>query len=151
MPQLSNNESRGFTHIFKVSAADLNTSGYLTSNEKIIGSIPAGGIVTGCALVNNTAFSGTSTNVTFAVGTTTGTATEFLAATDVDSSSFKAAFNTGTVLVNSSAVGYSINNTTSAVPIYLRVAGTISAAGVAAGDWSILLTILDPALLAANA
>jgi hypothetical protein len=150
MPQLSNQETRGFTHIFKVSAADLNTSGYLTSTEKIIGSIPAGGIVTGCALVNNTAFSGTSTNVTFAVGTLTGTATEFLAATDVDSASFKAAFNTGTVLVNSAA-GYSINNTTSAVPVYLRVAGTISTAGVAAGDWSILLTILDPALLAANA
>jgi hypothetical protein len=50
-----------------------------------------------------------------------------------------------------SAAGYSINNTASAVPIYLKVGGTISAAGVAAGDWLILLTILDPALIANNA
>jgi hypothetical protein len=150
MPKLANQESRGFTHAFKVSAADLNTSGYLTSTQKIVASIPAGGIVTGCALVNNTPFAGTSTDVTFAVGTLSGTATEFLAATDVDSSSFKAAFNTGTVLVNTAA-GYSINNSASAVPVYLKVGGTISAAGVAAGDWLVLLTILDPALIASNA
>jgi len=144
MPKLSVQENRGFTDTLKVTAADLNTTGYLTSSQKIIGYIPAGGIVTGCAVVVNTAPVGAS-DLTLSVGTTTGTPVEFIAnagnAIDLDALT-KSNFNTGTVLLNSAA-GYSINNTASAVPIYAKFGGTI--ASLTAGEWFFALEILDPA------
>lgn len=146
MPQLTNNESRGFTHALKITSADLNTTGYLASSQKIVGYIPAGGIVTNCAVVVNTAAAG-ATDITIGVGTLSGTATEFIASTDLDALT-KSAFNTGTVLVNTAA-GYSINNTTSAVPIYAKFGGTI--ANLTAGEWLIAYTLLDPANLVNNA
>jgi len=146
MPQLSNQESRGFTHVLKITSADLNTTGYLTSSQKIVGYIPAGGIVTNCAVVVNTAAAG-ATDITIGVGTLSGTATEFIASTDLDALT-KSAFNTGTVLVNSAA-GYSINNTASAVPIYAQFGGTI--ANLTSGEWLIAYTLLDPASLVNNA
>jgi hypothetical protein len=150
MPQLTNQESRGFTHAFKITAADLNTTGYLTSSQKIIGYIPAGGIVTNCAVVVNTAAAG-ATDITFSAGTTSGSPFEFIAnagaAIDLDALT-KANFNTGTVLINTAA-GYSINNTASAVPIYVKFGGTI--ANLTAGEWYVTYTLLDPALIASNA
>lgn len=146
MPQLANNESRGFTHALKITSTDLNATGYLTSSQKIVGYIPAGGIVTNCAVVVNTAAAG-ATDITIGVGTLSGTATEFIASTDLDALT-KSAFNTGTVLVNSAA-GYSINNTASAVPIYAKFGGTISS--LTAGEWLIAYTLLDPANLVNNA
>ena len=145
MSQLSNQESRGFTHSFKVTGVELATTGYLTSSQKIIGYIPPGGIVTSCAVVVNAAPVG-ATDLVLGVGTLSGTATEFITIADLDAL-VKANFNTGTVLVNTAA-GYSINNTTSAVPIYARFTGTVGS--LTAGEWLIAYTLLDPASLASN-
>ena len=152
MPQLANNESRGFTHYFKFTAADLINPSFLTSSEKVIAQIPAGGIVTNVALYEPVAFSGTSNDVTLSVGSVAGTATNMIATTDIDASSgaFILGFNTGTVLVNA-ADGYVANATTSATPILLRVGGTLTAAGVATGEWVVAMTILDPAAVFSNA
>jgi hypothetical protein len=152
MPQLSNNESRGFTHYFKFTAADLTSSSFLTSSERVIAQIPAGGIVTNVALYEPVAFSGTSTDVTISVGSVAGTSTNMIATTDIDATSgaFVLGFNTGSVLVNTAA-GYVANATTSAVPIQVRVAGTLTAAGVATGEWVVAMTILDPGAAFSNA
>lgn len=143
MPQLANQESRGFTHAYRITAADLLTSGYLTSSERVIASLPAGAIVTNAAVVVNTAMAG-PTDLTISVGTVTGTATNMIASTDLDALT-KVAVNSGTALVNTST-GYVANNTTSATPIYARFGGTL--ASLTAGDITIALTILDPAALA---
>lgn len=152
MPQLANNESRGFTHYFKFTAADLINPSFLTSSEKVIAQIPAGGVVTNVALYEPVPFSGTSTDISFSVGSVAGTSTNMIAATDIDASSgaFILAFNTGSVLVNTAA-GYVANATTSAVPIQVRVTGTLTAAGVAAGEWVVAMTILDPGAAFSNA
>lgn len=144
MPQLTNNESRGFTHALKITSADLNTTGYLTSSQKIVGYIPAGGIVTNCAVVVNTAAAG-ATNITLAIGTTSGTATELIASTDLDALT-KVAYNTGTAVDTEPGL---VNNTTSAVPIYALFGGTISS--LTAGEWLVAYTLLDPANLVNNA
>jgi hypothetical protein len=144
MPQLTNNESRGFTHGLKITSTDLNATGYLTSSQKIIGYIPAGGIVTNCAVVVNTAAVG-ATNITLAVGTTSGTATELIASTDLDALT-KVAYNTGTAVDTEPGL---VNNTASAVAIYALFGGTI--ANLTAGEWLIAYTLLDPANLVNNA
>jgi hypothetical protein len=152
MPQLTNNESRGFTHYFKFTATDLINSSFLTSSEKVIGQIPPGGVVTNVALYEPVAFSGTSTDITISVGSVAGTSTNMIASTDIDATSgaFIQAFNTGSVLVNTAA-GYVSNATTSAVPIQVRVGGTLTAAGVATGEWVVAMTILDPGAAFSNA
>ena len=153
MPQLANQESRGFTHYFKFTAADLINSSFLSSSERVIAQIPPGGIVTNVALYEPVAFSGTSTNVTISVGSVAGTSTNMIDTTDIDATSgaFVLAFNTGTALVNTAATGYVANATTSAVPIQVRVAGTLTAAGVATGEWVVAMTILDPGAAFSNA
>lgn len=152
MPQLSNQEARGFTHYFKFTAADLTTSSFLTSSEKVIAQIPAGGVVTNVALYEPVAFTGTSTDLTISVGSVAGTSTNMIVTTDIDASSgaFILGFNTGTVLVNTAA-GYVANATTSSTPISIRVAGTLTAAGVATGEWVVAMTILDPGAAFSNA
>lgn len=141
MPQLANQESRGFTHAYRITAADLLTSGYLTSSERVIASLPAGAIVTNAAVVVNTALAGAS-DITISVGTVTGTASNLIASTDLDALT-KVAYNTGSAVDTEPGL---VNNATSATPIYARFGGTL--ASLTAGDITIALTILDPAALA---
>ena len=141
MPQLANQESRGFTHAYRITAADLLTSGYLTSSERVIASLPAGAIVTNAAVVVNTALAGAS-DITISVGTVTGTASNLIASTDLDALT-KVAYNTGSAVDTEPGL---VNNATSATPIYARFGGTL--ASRTAGDITIALTILDPAALA---
>jgi len=141
MPQLANQESRGFTHAYRITAADLLTSGYLTSSERVIASLPAGAIVTNAAVVVNTAMAGPS-DLTISVGTVTGTASNLIASTDLDALT-KVAYNTGSAVDTEPGL---VNNATSATPIYARFGGTL--ASLTAGDITIALTILDPAALA---
>jgi hypothetical protein len=145
MAQLLNNESRGFTHFYTFTAADLTTTGYLTSSQREIARIPAGGIVLNAALYEGTAFGGTSADVAFSVGSVSGTATNMIQSTDIDASSgtFILAVNTGTSLVLTTAA-YVANAAYTTEPVYLKVAGTLTAAGVASGEWTVGLTILDP-------
>ena len=152
MPQLTNQESRGFTHYFKFTAADLINPSFLTSSEKVIAQIPAGGVVTSVALYEPVAFTGTSTDVSISVGSVAGTSTNMIATTDIDATSgaFILGFNTGSVLVNTAA-GYVANAATSSTPISIRVLGTLTAAGVATGEWVVAMTILDPGAAFSNA
>ena len=152
MPQLTNNESRGFTHFFKFTAADLNNTSFLASNEKVIAQIPPGGIVTSAALYESVAFTGTAIDLSISVGSVAGTSTNMIATTDIDATSgaFIEAFNTGTALVNATGAGYVANAAYTSTPISIRVLGTLTAAAVATGEWTVGLTILDPAAFTAN-
>ncbi len=144
MPQLANQESRGFTHSFRITAAELATTGYLTSSEKVVASLPAGGIITNAAVFVQTALAGAS-DITVSVGTITGTATNLIASTDLDALT-KVAYNTGSAVDTEPGL---VNNTTAATPVFARFGGTI--ASLTAGDVIVALTILDPGVLAANA
>lgn len=141
MPQVANNElATGFTHYIRVTAADLTTSGYLTSSERLVASVPSGGIVTNAAVILKTALAGAS-DITISVGITSGTATNLIASTDLDALT-KVAYNTGSAV--DTEPGY-VNNSASAVPIYARFGGTVSS--LTAGEFIVALTILDAGAL----
>ena len=144
MPQLANQESRGFTHSFKITAAELASPSYLTSSEKIVASLPAGGIVTNAAVFVQTALAGAS-DITVSVGTITGTATNLVASTDLDALT-KVAYNTGSAVDAEPGL---VNNATSATPVFARFGGTL--ASLTAGEILVCLTVLDPGALASNA
>jgi hypothetical protein len=142
MPQLANQESRGFTHAFKITAAELATTGYLTSSEKVIAQLPAGGIITDAAVFVQTALAG-ATDITISVGTVTGTATNLVASTDLDAL-VKVAYNTGSAIDTEPGL---VNNTASATPVFARFGGTLSS--LTAGEIIVALSILDPGAVAA--
>lgn len=133
MPQLTNNESRGFTHYFRISAAELVSGG---TAARTIGRIPRGGIVTNAAVTVITPIAGAA-DITVTLGVT-GTAAGFIASTDLDAL-VATAFNTGTLL--DTEPGH-INNTTSPVAIIATLGGTV--ANITAGEIVFSLTILDP-------
>ncbi len=140
MPQLANNESRGFTHFFRMSAVDLVAAG---TSARTIGVIPRGGIVTNAAVTVLTPIAGAS-DITVTLGVT-GTAAGFIASTDLDALT-ATAYNTGTLL--DTEPGH-VNNTTSAVNIIATLGGTV--ANITAGEVIFALTILDPFGLGNNA
>ena len=140
MPQLSNQESRGFTHYFRLSAADLVAAG---TSAKVIGVVPRGGIVTNAAVTVLTAIAGAA-DITLTLGVT-GTAAGLLASFDLDAL-VATAYNTGTLV--DTEPGY-VNNTTSPVNIIATLGGTVS--GITAGEIVFGLTILDPFSIALNA
>ena len=140
MPQLANNESRGFTHYFRIPAAELVSGG---TAARTVARIPRGGIVTNAAVTVITPIVGAS-DITFTLGVT-GTAAGFIASTDLDAL-VATAYNSGTLL--DTEPGH-VNNTTSPVAIIATLGGTV--ADITAGEVVIGLTILDPFDLAANA
>lgn len=133
MPQLINNESRGFTHYFRFNAAELASGG---TGARTIGLIPRGGIVTNVAATVITPIAGAS-DITLTAGFT-GTAAGFIASTDLDAL-VATVFNTGTSI--DTEPGY-VNNTTAPVAITATIAGTV--ANITAGEIVIAMTILDP-------
>ena len=142
MPQLVNNESRGFTHFFRITGTELATTGYLTSSsEKLIASLPSGGIITNAAVVVNTALTGAS-DITISVGTITGTATNLIAGIDLDALT-KVVYNTGSAIDTEPGL---INNTIAALPVFARFGGTVGS--LTGGEFTIALTILDPGAIA---
>jgi hypothetical protein len=152
MPQLANQESRGYTHFFKFTAADLNNAAFLASNERVIAQIPPGGVVTNVALYETVPFTGTATDLSISVGSVAGTSTNMIATTDIDASSgaFILGFNTGTALVNS-GTGYVANAAYTSTPVSIRVLGTLTPAAVTTGEWTVGITILDPQPFGINA
>lgn len=133
MPQLSNQESRGFTHYFRMTAADLVAAG---TSAKTIGVIPRGGIVTNASVSTIATIAGAS-DITITVGVT-GTAAGFIALTDLDAL-VATAYNTGSLL--DTEPGH-VNNTTSPVNIIATLGGTV--ANITAGEIVLALTILSP-------
>jgi hypothetical protein len=140
MPQLSNQESRGFTHFFRMSAADLVAAG---TSAKVIGVVPRGAIVTNAAVTVFTPIAGAS-DITLTLGVT-GTAAGFIASTDLDALT-ATAYNSGTLL--DTEPGY-VNNSASSVSIIATLGGTV--ASITAGEILFGITILDPYGLANNA
>ena len=133
MPQLANNESRGFTHYFRMNATDLVAAG---TSAKTIGVVPRGGIVTNASVTIISAIAG-ATDITLTLGVT-GTAAGLIASTDLDAL-VATAYNTGSLV--DTEPGY-INNTTSAVNIIATLGGTV--ANITGGEIVFGLTILDP-------
>jgi hypothetical protein len=140
MPQLTNNESRGFTHYVRIPAAELVSGG---TAARTVASIPRGGIVTNAAVTVITPIVGTS-DITFTLGVT-GTAAGFIASTDLDAL-VATAYNSGTLL--DTEPGH-VNNTTSPVAIIATLGGTV--ANITAGEVVIALTVLDPFDIGSNA
>jgi len=133
MPQLANNESRGFTHYFRMTATDLVAAG---TSAKTIGVVPRGGIVTNAAVTVISAIAGAS-DITLTLGVT-GTAAGLIASTDLDALT-ATAYNTGTLV--DTEPGY-VNNTTSPVNIIATLGGTV--ANITGGEIVFGLTILNP-------
>jgi hypothetical protein len=133
MPQLANNESRGFTHYFRMTATDLVAAG---TSAKTIGVVPRGGIVTNAAVTVISAIAG-ATDITLTLGVT-GTAAGLIASTDLDAL-VATAYNTGTLV--DTEPGY-VNNTTSPVNIIATLGGTV--ANITGGEIVFGLTILSP-------
>jgi hypothetical protein len=133
MPQLANNESRGFTHYFRIAAAELVSGG---TAARTVAQVPRGGIVTNACVTVITPIAGAS-DITITLGVT-GTAAGFIASTDLDALT-ATAFNSGTLL--DTEPGY-VNNTTSAVNVIATLGGTV--ASITAGEVVIALTILNP-------
>jgi hypothetical protein len=145
MPQLANQESRGFTHSFRITGAELASSGYLTSSQKTVALLPSGGIVTHAAVFQATASAGPS-DLTLSVGTVSGTATNLIAEFDLDTNTDKVKFNTGSAIDAEPGL---VNATGSALPIFAKFGGTVGS--VTAGEWLVCLTILNPGAIASNA
>ena len=133
MPQLANQESRGFTHYFRMTATDLVAAG---TAAKTIGVVPRGGIVTNASVTIISAIAGAS-DITLTLGVT-GTAAGLIASTDLDGL-VATAYNTGSLV--DTEPGY-INNTTSPVNIIATLGGTV--ASITGGEIVFGLTILDP-------
>ena len=133
MPQLANQESRGFTHYFRMTATDLVAAG---TSAKTIGVVPRGGIVTNASVTVISAIAG-ATDITLTLGVT-GTAAGLIASTDLDAL-VATAYNTGTLV--DTEPGY-INNTTSPVNIIATLGGAVSS--ITGGEIVFGLTILDP-------
>ena len=133
MPQLANQESRGFTHYFRMTATDLVAAG---TSAKTIGVVPRGGIVTNASVTIISAIAG-ATDITLTLGVT-GTAAGLIASTDLDAL-LATAYNTGSLV--DTEPGY-INNTTSPVNIIATLGGTV--ANITGGEIVFGLTILDP-------
>jgi hypothetical protein len=143
--KLNNNESRDFTDFFRLSYKDLKTAGFLATlgaaNQVIIGYVPSGGAVSVCSVCKITSAAGAS-DIVFDVGVTGADPDDFIDALDADALT-KAAYNTGDVLTTSGDDGtLYVNNTASAVPIYLEVGGTV--ANLTAGEWVICWKAFDP-------
>jgi hypothetical protein len=133
MPQLANNESRGFTHYFRMTATDLVAAG---TSAKTIGVVPRGGIVTNASVTIISTIAG-ATDITLTLGVT-GTAAGLIASTDLDAL-VATAYNTGSLV--DTEPGY-INNTTSPVNIIATLGGTV--ANITGGEIVFGLTILEP-------
>lgn len=142
MAKLTVNEiaNNGFTHKLAFDYLDLQTTGFLSTigaaNQRIVGSLPAGGYIDLAALYLVTAAAGTS-DVTIDFGWTSSDPDELIDNGDVDAMT-KVLVNTGDAIKQSTTgatlpiVG-AVNNTTAAVTLYMEVNGTH--ANLTAGSW----------------
>ena len=145
MASLTVNERGFYTHEFRFDYQDLKTSGFLSTlgaaNQRIIGSIPGGGVVTQVTVINTSAEAGTS-DLTLDVGVTDTDPDEFIDNLDLDGLTYATA-NTGDAFVGtdsatnttSNVVNCYVNNASTAKSIYMELNGTV--ANLTAGSWII--------------
>ena len=146
MPKLTNNERAPFTDVIRLTATDLIAIG--NGGTRQIATIPAGGAVSLCAVIESVAIAG-STSLVINVGTTIADPDEFIDALDVDAmTTGLPTFNTGDVFVQSAgtttiAGGYLPKGAASAsTPVYIKVTDA-AVASITAGEIIIGLEILD--------
>lgn len=146
MPKLTNNERAPFTDVIRLTATDLIAIG--NGGTRQIATIPAGGAVSLCAVIESVAVVG-STSLVIDVGTTLADPDEFINALDVDAmTTGSPTFNTGDVFVQAAgtttiAGGYLPKGAASAsTPVYIKVTDA-AVASITAGEIIIGLEILD--------
>jgi len=151
MAQLTVNEAAvgGFSHKFAFDYVDLQRTGFLSTlgaaNQKIIGELPAGGIITDAVLSQVVDPAGT-TDLTIDFGWTAADPDELLDNGDVDGAT-QILYNTGDAFAQSTTgatlpIKGASNNTTSAVDLYLEFNGTH--ANLTAGSWVLAWRQLNP-------
>jgi hypothetical protein len=146
MAKLTNNERSPYTDVIRLTAADLIAIG--NGGTRQIATIPAGGAVSLCAVIESVAITGSTTTVVN-VGTTLADPDEFIDALNVSTSTTGLpTFNTGDVFVQSAgnttiAGGYLPKAAASAsTPVYIKVTDS-AVASITAGEIIIGLEILD--------
>lgn len=144
--KVTNNERGPFTDIIKLTYQDLIAIG--TGLTKVIATIPVGGAVELCGIVQTTDIAGSSSLV-FDIGTTFADPDEFIDALDVDAMTVNLpTYNTGDLFVqaagNTTIAGGSkpIKAVSAATPVYLKVTDA-ALASLTAGEVVIGLRILD--------
>lgn len=146
MAKLTNNERSPYSDVIRLTAADLIAIG--TGGTRQIATIPAGGAVSLCAVINTVDIAGSSSLV-IDVGTTIADPEEFINALDVDAMTVGLpTFNTGTSFVQTSG-GTTIKGgvlpvgaASASTPVYIKVTDA-AIASITAGEILIGLEILD--------
>ena len=146
MPKLTNNERAPFTDVIRLTATDLIAIG--NGGTRQIATIPAGGAVSLCAVIESVAIVG-STSLVVNIGTTLADPDEFIDALDVDAmTTGSPTFNTGDVFVQAAgtttiAGGYLPKGAASAsTPVYIKVTDA-AVTSITAGEIIIGIEILD--------
>ena len=146
MSKLTNNERSPYTDVIRLTATDLIAIG--NGGTRQIATIPAGGAVALCAVIESVAVAG-STSLVVNIGTTLADPDEFIDALDVDAmTTGQPTFNTGDVFVQAAgnttiAGGYLPKGAASAsTPVYIKVTDA-AVASITAGEILIGLEILD--------
>lgn len=146
MPQLVNNERSPYTDVVKITVDDLKSIG--TGGTRRIATIPAGGAVELCTVIETVAVAG-STSLVIDIGTTIADPEEFINALDVDQmTTGLPTFNTGTSFVqtagNTTIKGgvLPVGAASAATPVYIKVTDA-AVASITAGEIMIGFRILD--------
>ena len=146
MAKLTNNERSPYSDVIRLTAADLIAIG--TGGTRQIATIPAGGAVSLCAVINTVDIVGSSSLV-IDVGTTIADPEEFINALDVDGMTVGLpTFNTGTSFVqtagNTTIKGgvLPVGAASASTPVYIKVTDA-AIASITAGEILIGLEILD--------
>jgi hypothetical protein len=146
MAKLTNNERAPYTDVVRLTAADLIAIG--NGGTRQIATIPAGGAVSLCAVIESIAVAG-STSLVINVGTTLADPDEFIDALDVDAmTTGLPVFNTGDVFVQSAGTTTIAGGilpraaASAATPVYVKVTDA-AVASITAGEVLIGLQILD--------
>jgi hypothetical protein len=146
MPQLVNNERSPYTDVVKITVDDLKAIG--TGGTRRIATIPAGGAVELCTVIETVAVAG-STSLVIDIGTTIADPEEFINALDVDAmTTGLPTFNTGTSFVqtagNTTIKGgvLPVGAASAATPVYIKVTDA-TVASITAGEIMIGFRILD--------
>jgi hypothetical protein len=146
MPQLANNERSPYTDVVKITVDDLKAIG--NGGTRRIATIPAGGAIELCSVVNTVDIAGSSSLV-IDVGTTLATPTEFISTLDVDGMTVGLpTANTGTAFVQSAGTttikggSLPVAPASAATPVYIKVTDA-AVASITAGEIMIGFRILD--------
>ena len=147
MAKLTNNERSPYTDVIRLTATDLIAIG--NGGTRQIATIPAGGAVSLCAVIETVAVVG-STSLVVDIGTTSADPDEFIDALDVDAmTTGSPTFNTGDEFVAASAATTTFKGgilpkkaASASTPVYIKVTDA-AVTSITAGEIIIGLQILD--------